>query len=359
MWLEQPIFREDMEYISSVDFIPWEKLRNKTILVTGATGLIGFNLVSALAYVALYKNIPLHILALVRDKKKSTERFCELLKEKAPLSFIIGDLEHIPSIKVPVDYIIHGGSPTASRYFSEHPVETIRCNLTGTIYLLELAQEKKTQGFVYLSSMEVYGSLHRQEKVDEAHEAFIDTMSVRNSYPEAKRMAEALCAGYAEEYGVPAKSIRLTQTFGVGIRPNENRVFAQFARSALCGKDIILLTEGRTSYSYLYTADAVTAILTVLLNGNYGEAYNAANEASYCSIREMAELVAEMGSMRRPGRGAINVRVEMAEEAKKLYPAERYMDLDTRKIKKLGWHAKYTLEEMFSRMMEVHCGDCC
>lgn len=129
MWLEQPIFREDMEYISSVDFIPWEKLRNKTILVTGATGLIGFNLVSALAYVALYKNIPLHILALVRNKKKSTERFCELLKEKAPLSFIIGDLEHIPSIKVPVDYIIHGGSPTASRYFSEHPVETIRCNL--------------------------------------------------------------------------------------------------------------------------------------------------------------------------------------------------------------------------------------
>lgn len=359
MWLEQPVFREDMEYISGVDFIPWERLRNKTILVTGATGLIGFNLVSALAYIALYKKIPLHILALVRDEEKARGRFCELLKEEPPISFIIGDMEHIPSIQEPVDYIIHGGSPTASRYFAEHPVETIQCNLIGTMSLLTLAREKKSKGFIYLSSMEVYGSLHRQEKVDEAHEAFIDTMNVRNSYPEAKRVAEALCAGYAEEYGVPAKAIRLTQTFGVGIRPNENRVYAQFMRFALRGEDIVLKTQGGAEHPYLYTADAVTAILTVLLSGNCGEAYNAANEESYCSIREMAELVAAMESTKRLGKGSVNVRVEMAEEAKKLYPAESYIDLDTRKIKQLGWHAKYTLEEMFSRMMEVHCGDCC
>ena len=359
MWVEQSIFREDMEYISGVDFIPWEDLRDSTILITGATGLIGFNLVSALAYIALYKKIPLHILALVRDEEKARERFCELLKEDPPISFIIGDMEHIPSIQEPVDYIIHGGSPTASRYFAEHPVETIQCNLIGAMSLLTLAREKKSKGFIYLSSMEVYGSLHRQEKVDEAHEAFIDTMNVRNSYPEAKRVAEALCAGYAEEYGVPAKSIRLTQTFGVGIRPNENRVYAQFMRFALRGEDIVLKTQGKTEHSYLYTADAVTAILTVLLSGNCGEAYNAANEESYCSIREMAELVAAMELTKRLGKGAVNVRVERAEEAKKLYPAERYIDLDTRKIKQLGWHAKYTLEEMFSRMMEVHCGDCC
>ena len=359
MWVEQSIFREDMEYISGVDFIPWEDLRDSTILITGATGLIGFNLVSALAYIALYKKIPLHILALVRDEEKARERFCELLKEDPPISFIIGDMEHIPSIQEPVDYIIHGGSPTASRYFAEHPVETIQCNLIGAMSLLTLAREKKSKGFIYLSSMEVYGSLHRQEKVDEAHEAFIDTMNVRNSYPEAKRVAEALCAGYVEEYGVPAKSIRLTQTFGVGIRPNENRVYAQFMRFALRGEDIVLKTQGGTEHSYLYTADAVTAILTVLLSGNCGEAYNAANEESYCSIREMAELVVAMESTKRLGKGPVNVRVEMAEEAKKLYPAERYIDLDTRKIKQLGWHAKYTLEEMFSRMMEVHCGDCC
>ena len=359
MWIEQPVFREDLEYISGVDFIPWEQLRDKTLLITGATGLIGFNVVSALAYIALYKKIPLHILALVRDEKKAKERFHEIISANAPLSFIVGDLEHIPSIKSPVDYIIHGGSPTASRYFSEHPVETIRCNLISTIHLLELAREKKSQGVVYLSSMEIYGGLHRQEKVNESHEAFIDTMNVRNSYPEAKRMAEALCASYTGEYGVPAKVIRLTQTFGVGVRADENRVFAQFARSALCGKDIILLTEGRTSYSYLYTADSVTAILTVLLCGGSGEAYNAANEESYSSIREMAELVAEIGPTKRLGDSNVNVRVEMSEEAKKLYPSERYMDLDTQKIKNLGWHAKYTLEEMFRRMMEVHRGDWC
>lgn len=359
MWVEQSIFREDMEYISGVDFIPWEDLRDSTILITGATGLIGFNLVSALAYIALYKKIPLHILALVRDEEKARERFCELLKEEPPISFIIGDMEHIPSIQEPIDYIIHGGSPTASRYFAEHPVETIQCNLIGAMSLLTLAREKKSKGFIYLSSMEVYGSLHRQEKVDENHETFIDTMNVRNSYPEAKRMVEALCAGFAGEYSVPAKVVRLTQTFGVGIRSDDSRVFAQFARAALRGEDIILLTDGGTSYSYLYTADAVTAIFVILLCGGVGEAYNVANEQSYCSIREMAELVATMDATERLGYGVVNVYVKESEDAKKLYPPKRYIDLDTQKLRKLGWNAKYLLEEMFRRMMEVHRGDFC
>lgn len=342
MWLENSIFREDMEYIAGVDFVPWEKLRGKTLFITGATGLIGFNLISALVYMNLKRDIPLKIFALVRDETKARARFAEILAEGAPLQFVLGDLEHIPVVDEKVDYIIHGGSPTASRYFAEHPVETIRMNLSGATALLEMAKEKLVESFLFLSSMEVYGSLHREEKVDEDHESFVNTMNPRSSYPEAKRMIEAMCASYAAQYNVPAKVIRLTQTFGAGVRKEDNRVYAQFMRSAMAGEDIVLLTQGGTRRSYLYTADAVTAILIVLLKGKNGEAYNAANEDTYCSIKEMAELVANMYD--------VKVKIKELEEINKLYPGELYMDLDEKKISLLKWKCKYSLQDMFDRM---------
>lgn len=346
MWLENPIFREDMEYIAGVDFVPWEQLRGRTLFITGATGLIGFNLISALAYVNIKLDMPLKMLALVRDEAAARERFKEILAEGAPLKFVVGDLEHIPEVPDAIDYIIHGGSPTASRYFAEHPVETIRMNLAGASTLLEMAREKQVESFLFLSSMEVYGSLHREEKVDEAHESFVNTMNPRSSYPEAKRMIEAMCASYAAEYNVPAKVIRLTQTFGAGVRSGDNRVYAQFMRSVLAGDDIVLFTQGGTRHSYLYTADAITAILTVLLKGEIGEAYNAANENTYCSIKEMAELVAKLGK--------VKVKIDESPESNKLYPPELYMNLKIDKLYKLGWKSNYSLDDMYRRMMETY-----
>ena len=342
MWLENPIFREDMKSIASADFIPWEELSGKMLFITGATGLIGFNLISALAYKNLEQKVPLKILALVRDEAKANERFAEIVSAGAPLTFIVGDLEHIPQVEEDIDFIIHGGSPTASRYFAEHPVETIRMNLAGATMLLEMAKEKRVESFLFLSSMEVYGSLHREEKVDENHESFVNTMNPRSSYPEAKRMIEAMCASYAAEYNVPVKVIRLTQTFGAGVRKADNRVYAQFMRSALAGEDIVLLTQGGTRRSYLYTADAVTAILTVLLKGKNGEAYNAANEETYCSIKEMAKLVAEMYG--------VNLVVKESAEKNKLYPAELYMNLNIEKLRNLCWNCSNNLESMYKRM---------
>lgn len=351
MWIENNIFHEDMQNIAQASYIPWEKLQNKTILITGATGLIGFNLVSALVYVALYKHIALKIIALVRDEEQAKIRFHEILAAGAPLEFLIGDLNHIPPINEKIGYIIHGGSPTASRYFAEHPVETIMANLNGATYLLELARKNQSESFLFLSSMEVYGGIHCHEKIDEKHASFVDTMVPRSSYPEVKRMVESLCACYADEYGVPAKSIRLTQTFGAGIRKTENRVFAQFARSAMNHENIVMFTEGGTEHSYLYTADAVSAILAVLLKGTAGEAYNAANEQAYCSIREMAETVANLDIIKKKYGDPVSVVVDESKNDGKTYPPELYMNLDTKKLQALGWNAKVGLEDMFTRMI--------
>ena len=353
MWIENDVFKEDMEFIVNASYIPWKHLENKTVLVTGATGLIGFNLVSALLYAALYKDIHLKVLALVRSEEKARERFHEVLHAGAPLAFIVGDLDHIPAIEEHIDYVIHGGSPTASRYFAEHPVETITTNLHGAISLLELAKKNQSEGFLFLSSMEVYGGLHQHEKVDESHASFVDTMIPRSSYPEVKRMIESLCACYAAEYQVPAKVIRLTQTFGAGVRKDDNRVFAQFARSAMNHENIVMFTRGGTEHMYLYTADAVTAILAVLLLGKNGEAYNAANEQAYCSIKEMAETVADLPLIREKFNGPVSVVIDESKNDGKLYPPELYMELDTDKIQQLGWEAHTDLKGMFTRMITL------
>ena len=199
--------------------------------------------------------------------------------------------------------------------------------------------------------MEVYGGIHYREKINEQHASFVDTMVPRSSYPEVKRMVESLCACYADEYGVPAKSIRLTQTFGAGIRKSDNRVFAQFVHAAMNHEDIVMFTQGGTERSYLYTADAVSAILTVLLKGNAGEAYNSANEQAYCSIKEMAETVADLDIIKEKYGGPVSVVIDESKNDGKTYPPELYMNLDTTKIQKLGWKARIGLEDMFTRMI--------
>ena len=246
----------------------------------------------------------------------------------------------------PVDLIVHGASLTSTRDYVRRPVETIRTTLQGTERVLEIAREQDVDSVAYLSSIEVYGAPDGSRRTTESEFAGFDPMVVRSSYPESKRMAEALCTGYAAEFGVPAKALRLTLTFGPGVDRDDERVFAAFARSALSGQDIVLHTAGETERSYLYTADAVTAILTVLLGGENGQAYNVANEDTYCSIRAMADLVARTG-----GPAPVAVRIEAEDGQGRAYPPTLKMDLDTAKLQALGWRPTVGLEEMYRRMM--------
>lgn len=346
MWIETPIFREDLENIAQADFIPWEQLQGKTCLITGATGLIGYTLTSALLYADWKKRLGLTVVALVRDIEKAHQKFAAQLGQELPLRFVKGDIEHLPMINGPVDYIIHGASPTASRYFVEHPVETIQTAVLGTMNLLRMANDKKCQGFVYLSSMEVYGSIEEETPLDENDSGYLNPLAVRSCYPESKRLCEALCAANASEYDLRAMSVRLAQTFGPGVDKNDNRAFAEFMRCAQQGKDIVLQTPGDSKQPYLYTMDAASAIFTVLLKGEKGQAYNAVNCETYCSIAEMARLVATHFSADQP----VKIKIAASEESMKKYPPKRYWNLSDENIKKIGWYATQGLVEMYERM---------
>ena len=326
---DDEILKEDVVRISGAAFIPWDRLRGKTILVTGATGLIGYNLIHALVYVNTVKELGMTLLALVRDEKKAEERFGDFLSATSAMELIVGSVECLPEITRHIDYIVHGASQTSSKSFVDAPVETIMTALNGTVSLLKLARSKHISGMVYLSSMEVYGHPERGHKVRESDACALSSLDVRNSYPISKLQCESLCHCYASEYGVPVTIARLTQTFGAGVSPKDGRIFAYFGKCVKEKRDIVLKTKGETERSYLYTADAVTAILTLLLKGESGEAYNIADEETYCSIAQMAErLAAEHG---------IRVRYKLEDERANGYPTALYMDLDTSKLRTLGW----------------------
>lgn len=347
IWEADGVLQEDLEGIAASEQIDWEELRGRSILITGATGLIGGLLAKSLVCAGEERGFDLKVLGVVRNREKA-ERLLENYLGYG-LELVEGDVTEPVQYDGPVDYIFHTASVTASKDFVERPVETILTALRGTRNLLELAREKQVRGMVYLSSMEAYGVVDPEHYiVRETDYGYIDPLEVRSSYSESKRMAEGLCGAYAHEYSVPVKTARLAQTFGAGIARNENRVFAQFARSIMQGEDIVLHTDGSKAHCYCYTSDAVLGLLTVLLRGKAGEAYNISNEETFGTIREMAEMLIR----EYPGSGSELV-FDIPEDANKYgYAPTSRMLIHSEKLRSLGWQARTSLPQMFKRLME-------
>ncbi len=336
-------FYNEIETICESSGVDWQALDGRTILVTGATGLIGSSLVTALLYFAEKKGIRPRVAAFVRNRAKAEKMFGSPA-DGGPV-IVTGDIRDPLRVEGDVDYIVHCASETASRAFIDTPVDTIEIACAGAKNVLELAVEKQVRSAVYLSTMEVYGAPQTDERIREDHGTDLITTDVRSSYPESKRLCESLCAAYCRQYGVPVKILRLTQTFGPGVRYDDRRVFAEFARCAMEERDIVLHTSGATKRMYLYTLDAVTAILAALLKGENGRAYNAANEATYCSILEMAETALSG----RPSGARVLVKQEDNAAAYGYAPI-LHMNLDTSGLRALGWKPERDLREMFESL---------
>jgi UDP-glucuronate decarboxylase len=341
------ILQEDLYEISNCKQIEWHKLSGKSILVTGGTGLIGSQIVKALACANRIKELNMNICVLARNYNKVQKILGELVDRK-DINIILQDIQQLKDISLKVDYIIHGASVTSSQEFVKSPVETIDVGLIGTKNILEIGRKNSIEGMVYLSSMEVYGvSDFNLESVNETDYGYIDPLDIRSSYSEGKRMIECMCSAYVSQYNMPIKVARLVQTFGPGIEKNDNRVFAQFARSVMLKKDIILHTTGETLRSYCYTRDAIIAILMLLTKGNQGEAYNIANEEETISIKDMAQMLVE-----HYGNDEMKVIIKLEDIRKYGYAPVIKMRINTDKMKLLGWQPKITLLDMYNRMIQ-------
>lgn len=341
--------QDDLNYIANSE-IPFKQFKNSTILVTGATGLIGASLIRALLCANRIKKLKLKVIAFARNREKAEKIFGNILERK-DISLVIGDVNEKMHVTQNIDYIFHCACITASKHMISYPVETILTSVDGTKNVLFLAKEKKSKSVVYLSSMEIYGNIE-SDNVTEKELGYIDPLAVRSNYPESKRLCENMCIAFYTEYGVPVKIARLAQTFGAGILEDENRVFAQFARSAMTGKNIILHTKGKSEGNYCYLRDAIVGLLYIMVKGENGEAYNVSNPNTHISISAMAEMVCE-----RIANGAINIRYEIPDDNSFGYAADTKMKLNSDKLQKTGWKPKVDLEEMYKRMirsMEVN-----
>ena len=336
--MQRDVLEEDLQYIANYD-LPYDRLKGKTVLVTGATGLIGVSLVRALLAIGDIK-----VIALVRNAEKAKNIYGDKIGQFLKLH--VADVVDKIKIEEAVDYIFHCASVTASKVMIEKPVETLLTSVEGTKNILNLAWEKRCASVVYVSSMEVYGAFDESREVGEETLGYIDPLKVRSNYPESKRLCENLCVAYCSEFGVPVKIARLAQTFGAGILPGENRVFAQFARSAIKGEDIVLHTKGLSEGNYCYTRDCVTGLLTILLKGTDAAAYNVSNPAAHTTIVEMAALVAE-----KIAGGKIKVVFDIPQDNAFGYAADTKMKLNSDKLQALGWKPEVGLEEAYQRMI--------
>lgn len=340
------IFDRDIEELVQNNqlFSPFE---GKTILITGATGLLGSILIKSILKYNKNTKRKIQIIGIARNKQKIASVFKDDLDNIPELKIYIQDITTPLLIDNSIDYIIHTASITSSQSFVKFPIETIQTTILGCENILSLARKKNVAGIVYLSSLEVYGFPFESDLIsyfDENSYGYLNPCLVRSSYPESKRLAECLCVSYFAEHNLPVKIVRLAQTFGPGVVYNDKRVFAEFARCAIEKKDIILYSSGNTIRNYCYTTDAVSAILLVLHKGTHGEAYNIANKNTTASIREMAELVCSLTN------NVIHIKYENPKTVLGYNP-EMKVVLLTQKIEDLGWKPTYDLREMFIRLI--------
>lgn len=313
----------------------FERLAESSVLVTGATGMIGSMILKTLSAANDVFGLNMRLFGQVRNEEKAKSIFGDEISR----------IELISDYDAGADYIIHTASPTASIFFIKYPVETIKSSVESTISVLESAK-KYDSSVVYLSSMEQYGIPYEiGQKMAEDKVGVIDNLNVRSSYPESKRLCECLCASYASEYGVDVKIARLAQTVGAGVSLSDNRMPIQFARAVVGGKDIVLHTEGKSISNFVYLTDAVIGILMILHKGEKGQAYNVCNDGESRSVKEVAEMVCH-----EVADGKIKVRIEKKENMG--YAPDIKMYLDSGKLMDLGWRARVGMIEAYRRLVE-------
>ncbi len=322
----------------------------KTYLITGATGYIGSMLIRFLLQTEEQDNIRSYIVAPVRNMQKALRLFPEGVEFLQMDLCDAGCAEQLAKAAGNVDYIIHCASITASAEMTAHPVEVTQSIVNTAQNVLEYARRCRPESIVYLSSMEVYGSIGCAEgervREDDVSRGKVQILNTRSCYPLGKRMAESICYSYYKEYGVPVKIVRLAQTFGEGVDAGDQRVFSQFARAVESGEDIVLHTKGASMGNYCGIHDAISGIMTVLKNGADGEAYNVVNEENTMTIRQMAELVAA-----KIAGGKIKIVYDIPDENRYGYAADTGLKLSGEKLMALGWRPTESLEDMYRQMI--------
>jgi UDP-glucuronate decarboxylase len=345
-----PIIREDLERIAVAN-LPWDALRDKTVLVTGGGGFLAAYLVKSLLTVGRLYKLNIKVICVVRSTQGVDFRLSSYLGS-ADLSVVQHDISKPLPCDFPcADFIVHSASQASPKYYGIDPVGTLLANSAGTHYLLEHALKSKAEKFLFFSSGEVYGiPLDTNKLVSEQDYGYLDTMNVRSCYAESKRIGETMCAAWAQQYALHTSVVRSFHTYGPGMALDDGRVFADFVADVVAKRDVVLKSDGLAQRPFCYIADATIGFLTVLLCGDKAEAYNVANPDTEISIRDLAILVAGLF----PERGvSTHFEMPVSSNAYLKSPITRSCpSID--KIKTLGWLPTTDLHDGFYRTIQSY-----
>lgn len=321
-------------YIKEYDFS--EYLKDKTVLITGAKGIIGSGLIRWILFANEKYGTNTRIIASSRNPN----RVPDFIGTDDQISFCrFGEEDRIGE---QIDYIIHTAAPTSNKVFTEQPVESMRSIIDGAETILELARRQEKCSVIYLSSEEAYGTPNAAEPVKESFVGAIDSLNIRNCYPLGKKASELLCRAYFEEYGLDVKIIRPTVILGLYQPYDSVKVEAEIMRCIMEDKNLYMKSDGMTKKCVIYTMDALSAVLTVLFKGEAGEAYNATNPETYETVKDRAyKAFAKFNP---------NVTIEFAKQDMSIasgYLPQRALQEDISKISELGWRPLASMDDIY------------
>ncbi len=337
-------FREDLKQ-AVMQTVSREQLHHSSVMITGASGLIGSFMTDMLLEMNRTENAGITVYAIDLSRERMEARFAGVRTEQ--LIFVEHNVNDLPDFDFPVDYIIHAASNAFPAAFNSDPVGTIMSNIQGTKYLLDYGRDHGAKRLLYISSGEVYGQGDLSlDSFAESYGGYVDPTSPRSCYPNSKRCAETLCVSYTKQFGLETVIVRPSHTFGANATKADNRANVQFINQALAGEDIVLTSAGSQMRSYTYLTDSASAILSVLTAGESGEAYNIANPVSRTTVAGLAQTIADETGVRLVFADPDAVqKAELSPIAKQVLCAD--------KLEALGWKGSFTVQEGVQHVIRI------
>ena len=315
--------------------------RDKTVLLTGAAGFIGSHLADRLLAMGAT------VIGVDNFITGRRQNISHLLDGSDPnFAFIEADATQSPSVylseEVTLDLIFHFASPASPPGYQRFPVETYLINSLGTHHLLDYLHENNPDGrLVYASTSEVYGDpkVHPQS---ESYWGNVNPNGPRSCYDESKRFGEMTCGVFYRDFGVDARIVRIFNTYGPRIDPDDGRIIPNFIKQALSRQPLSVYGEGMQTRSYCYVDDLVEGILRMGMQDNLaGETINLGNPEEY-TVLQTAEIIARA------------IGVQMVAEHGELPiddPQQRKPDI-TKAQRLLGWQPKVSFDEGLQRTID-------
>jgi len=344
--MRHPVVAQDLADVAGRS-LPFSELAGASVLITGAAGFLPAYVAETLLFLNETRGLGATVVGLVRDPAKARRRFAHY-RGRRDLKLVRQDAGAPLARGLPADFVIHAASQASPRFYRSDPAGTLAPNVLGTWRLLELARRRRTRGFLFFSSSEVYGEVAAcRGPVAETDWGPLDPLSERACYAEGKRAGEALCGAWRRQHGVAARVVRLFHTYGPGMPLGDGRVFCDFVADLLRGRRIVVKGDGRAVRSFSYLADSVAGVFTVLLKGSAGEAYNVGQDRAALSVDRFARLLVRLFPERR-------LRVVRRQSAGSEPPggAPRRIVPDLSRLRRLGWRPHFSLEDGLRRTVE-------